>query len=111
MSESVRTRVRRGARLLDEKRPGWENSFGRRPKLDLLDPCGCVLGRVFAAEAKRVGRPSGFGVGCTFLRTPSSYDGEVGWLTRRGFLVGKNDIVLDLEIAWHEEIKARKVRA
>ena len=46
MSEDLRTRIERGAKLLDERAPGWRE----RIDLDRLDMGGCfdcVLGQLF----------------------------------------------------------------
>lgn len=41
----LKRRVRRGARFLDEKRPGWHNTIDRE-WLDLGDSGACVLGQL-----------------------------------------------------------------
>lgn len=42
----MRDRVERGARLLDEKRPGWENEIDIE-HFDISDANTCILGQVF----------------------------------------------------------------
>lgn len=41
----ARTRVARGAALLDEKRPGWASRINIAT-LDIADECACVLGQL-----------------------------------------------------------------
>lgn len=50
MSDTIHTRVTRGAEFLDRVKPGWERLVDLAA-LDLSDGCRCVLGHVFAGEA------------------------------------------------------------
>lgn len=36
-----------GAELLDQKRPSWYREVGDPDTLDIADPMGCVLGRLY----------------------------------------------------------------
>jgi hypothetical protein len=45
MSDTIAERVKRGAALLDEKRPGWAEQIGTQ-YLAMWSSCGCVLGRL-----------------------------------------------------------------
>jgi len=45
MDERIMSRVRRGAALLDEQRPGWRDGIDP-DRLDISDPQLCVLGQL-----------------------------------------------------------------
>ncbi len=49
---SVKTRVERGARFLDEVAPGWEDRIDLET-LDLVSGYHCICGQLWAAKAKR----------------------------------------------------------
>jgi hypothetical protein len=46
MTDELSTRVRRGVRLLDREKPGWERKIDL-DRLDLGHTCNCVLGQVY----------------------------------------------------------------
>lgn len=45
-TDTIETRVARGAALMDAKRPGWDGRIDIK-NLDLVSPCGCILGQEF----------------------------------------------------------------
>lgn len=49
MTDTIETRVARGAALLDEKLPGWVDRIDL-DKLDIGNPCQCVLGQTWAGD-------------------------------------------------------------
>lgn len=50
MTDSIETRVARGAALLDNTLAGWDERIDL-DKLDLASPCNCILGQEFAGYA------------------------------------------------------------
>lgn len=50
LDESREARVARGARLLDEKRPGWRTEIDR-DHLDMTSDTDCVLGQLYERYA------------------------------------------------------------
>jgi hypothetical protein len=58
MSDTIESRVARGAALLDERLPGWDGliDLGR---LSLSSPCNCILGQTWG-ESGFSGAPTAF---------------------------------------------------
>lgn len=71
-TRDMKTRVQRGAKLLDKEDPGWENRVKITP-LDLGSPCKCVLGQLFAATAEFNRAGSGY----ELVTTEMYYPGDV----------------------------------
>lgn len=46
MTATIPERVARGVALLDEREPGWADRIDLE-RLDVEDPCGCVLGQTW----------------------------------------------------------------
>ena len=106
--------VARGAALLDERKPGWHRQINLE-RLDMANPCLCVLGQVFA-EAARHGQ-DGYEAGYISLwrKDIPNYGG--GLAAEHGFTL---DFDLDtsltvtrrlrwigLQVAWIAEIRKR----
>ena len=65
MTDTVSDRVDRGIALLDATIPAWEERV-TLPELSLSSMCNCVLGQVFAVEAKQTWT-DGFDYGVEYL--------------------------------------------
>jgi hypothetical protein len=103
-------RVAAGAKLLDEKRPGWWERVTR--KLELQQPCGCILGQVLDAEAIEIDR-TGYGLGIRLFCPPD--EDAIEWTLSHGFVEdpaadfpdGPSDLEV-LELEWTRAIAARR---
>lgn len=93
--------VRAGARLLDEKAPGWYNRVDTS-RLNLADPRDCVVGQVFSEPGKNWG---GFLRGLEILFGPD-FDDQNSGSVRHGFVPGNDDREGD----WVNEIRYRRTR-
>lgn len=79
----VEARVARGAKLLDEKRPGWWRTITLKD-LDLQDPNQCALGQTFKhsravlvnGRTRDLSDHEGYWKGLLHLFGPSAYDIE-----------------------------------
>ncbi len=92
-TDSLRDRVERGAKLLDEKDPGWAGKIDV-PSLHMGMPCGCIVGQRFDDYCD----------GLRFL-IDSGVEGS-----NYGFDLGihADDYSYgDLKVLWVEQIKAR----
>lgn len=89
MSDTLQSRVRRGAKWLDKHYPGWEELVNP-DKIDLGSPTMCVLGQIY-------GR---FYDGLISLRIMNQY-------VQHGY-AGKDEI--GLTESWKREIRTRRKR-
>jgi len=83
--QEARERVERGAALLDEKQPGWAERIDIA-KLEIEDPCLCVIGQLFDSNNVRFlndCRMLGLGLYQTVdygFNTLTACTGEYPWL-------------------------------
>lgn len=92
MVDSLRVRIERGAKLLDERAPGWRSRIDLET-LDMRDGACCILGQVYLD----------YSTGITSLdlwRRPSTRD--------RGFATAKGERYSDLTAAWCAFLEAKE---
>lgn len=78
--ETCVERVNRGAQLLDEEKPGWQNEV-IPDKLDMRSSSFCIIGQVYGDYDEYVGVP--FGLGEDMNDEAADDAIEHGFLTRR----------------------------
>lgn len=70
MTDDLAERVQRGAKLLDEKSPGWAAKVAL-DRLDMFSDCGCVLGQIYGLYSRgldALGLESGMNLGFNSFR-------------------------------------------
>lgn len=87
------TRIERGATLLDEREPGWEQRIDL-DRLDMSSTCDCVLGQLAPM-------PYGFGPMVRFL-------GIAGETARLGFMTWGPESYGRLTAKWRALIASRR---
>lgn len=97
MSDSVETRVARGAQLLDERLPGWVERIDL-DRLNVVNACNCVLGQQFETDGFRYG----FDIGLDKL-----FAGDRRNAARHGFLVDRSEWD-ELTAEWRRVIRGRR---
>ena len=107
---SVQARVALGVKWLDRNKPDWHKHVVIK-RLDMGEACSCVLGQVFAKDAKNV--PDGFDHVMMNL-LPPQLDSEK-WSVRHGFdyqpLKSRWNAIEDYEALaaeWTRVIKERR---
>jgi hypothetical protein len=82
---SVQERVARGTRWLDRVQPGWRDAL-ELGRLDLASGDDCVLGQVFAEEAKSRGHGlCGYSYALRDMLTPAERLDCPEWASAHGF--------------------------
>lgn len=95
-SLSIEERVAAGAAWLDEHKAGWERGISLE-RLDLMDPCLCVLGQVYQNYWIAVTR---------FFEDDTTSAARFGFDAFRG----EDDSAFeDLDATWRRTIEARRV--
>lgn len=83
MTSSISERVARGAAWLDQVRPGWRDAIVL-DTLDLISPCDCVLGQVYA-QVSVAGRSGYWYVMNEMAPFIDDCESFYGWPQARGF--------------------------
>jgi hypothetical protein len=91
--------VKRGARLLDQREPGWARKV-KLTKLDLSNPCLCVLGQIY-------GR---FSTGHYALGFAMADHVSHGFTLPDGLWIGGRDDWARLDVLWRDAIRQRRAR-
>jgi len=100
MADTIAARVARGAALLDERMPGWDQRINL-DRLDLHSPCRCILGQIFPASS----RDGGYWDGIKELGL-ASWGPDPGGAEAYGFTTARNFQMLTAE--WRRVIGARR---
>lgn len=90
--------VERGAALLDERLPGWEDKIDLE-RLDLASTCNCVLGQLHRKRGRPGHRNYYAGLNELGITTPSRY----------GFSVWSGGRFESLTEAWRRLITRRRI--
>jgi hypothetical protein len=90
------TPVQLGARLLDERRPGWASEIDLA-SLDLGSLCDCVLGQLYGS----------FGHGTDVLVPDADLGHSIQWSRRYGFDREPGVSYVELSDQWRVEIEER----
>lgn len=98
-------RVARGAKLLDERRPGWWERVTE--ELVMASSCGCVLGQVLDEEADEAGWSGGYFYGVSELGPGSTVEDDDNWAFEHGFYSHTNSYAA-LALEWHLAIEQRR---
>lgn len=106
--EMLRPNVERGARWLDEVKPGWVDLIDL-DTLNLEDPCFCICGQAFFAEASAhsIDSYDGFAVAERLLRDAGSHAADYGFGDAVEGVVSA-DVWRALDELWVELIRARR---
>lgn len=109
MDTPLRTRVERGAQLLDEIEPGWFQRIDLTD-LDLSDPTCCVLGQIYEDFSNGV-----HVIEVRFPDVPHRFLDEAhDWYIETGFDIAgseSSEIFEELTVAWQALIQARNERS
>lgn len=95
MADTYAARVKRGARLLDEKVPGWAGKVNVE-RLDMTDCESCVVGQVFGEFMEGV------------EEIKPDYKTWEAWVTRRGYWADTLTKYPRLDALWRAEIERRR---
>src|SRR4051794_6042993 len=99
----LRRRVRRGARLLDEKVPDWPSRIDPE-LLDMSSPNSCIVGQTFASSE------NSYNVGLTQLGLDAVNDGDVVHGFEHGHGITSHTVGEEYSVLaelWLEEAKDR----
>jgi hypothetical protein len=102
MSDSIEAQVARGAALLDEKLPGWDQRIDL-DNLDLGNKCNCVLGQEFDDDDAVGPLEFGYDAGLREL-----FAGDDDKAVDHGFLAADYEPHDQLTAEWRRVILARR---
>jgi hypothetical protein len=108
-NDEATLRVTRGAQLLDEKVPGWADRIDVS-KLEMGSAFDCVAGQMYRVAWNRsdAGYWSPYAYGMAEL-FGTRLETTVFVARRHGFESGGGLSSWDLQLAWHDAIRARQV--